>query len=157
TRAAFAAGAPAPEVLGEVILDGRFGIVLPRFDGPTLRDLLLSRALSYEQTGAILASLYIAVHRTPPPPDIVSLRERIAASPRASNGLLPDAFAAAVLALVDRLPAADGLCHTDLHPANVIMPPDGAKIIDWVCAVRAPAVFDIGRAHVTLSELVPED
>ena len=36
TRAVFAAGGPAPEVLGEVTLDGRFGIVLPRFDGPTL-------------------------------------------------------------------------------------------------------------------------
>ena len=32
TRAVFAAGAPAPEVLGEVTLEGRFGIVLSRFD-----------------------------------------------------------------------------------------------------------------------------
>ena len=36
TRAVFAAGSPAPEVLGEVTLEGRFGIVLPRLDGPTL-------------------------------------------------------------------------------------------------------------------------
>ena len=36
TRAVFAAGGPAPEVFGEVTLDGRFGIVLPRLDGPTL-------------------------------------------------------------------------------------------------------------------------
>ncbi|WP_194459895.1 hypothetical protein [Bradyrhizobium sp. CCBAU 53421] len=35
TRAVFAAGGPAPEVLGEVTLDGRYGILLPRFDGPT--------------------------------------------------------------------------------------------------------------------------
>src|ERR1700679_4293149 len=35
TRAAFAAGGPAPEVLGEVTLKGRFGIVLARLDGPT--------------------------------------------------------------------------------------------------------------------------
>ena len=38
TRAVFAAGGPAPEVLDEVTVDGRFGIVLPRFDGPTLRE-----------------------------------------------------------------------------------------------------------------------
>ena len=39
TRAVFAAGGPAPEVLGERSPCGRrrFGIVLPRFDGPTLR------------------------------------------------------------------------------------------------------------------------
>ena len=36
TRAVFAAGGPAPEVFGEVELEGRFGIVLSRFDGPTL-------------------------------------------------------------------------------------------------------------------------
>ena len=36
TRTAFAAGAPAPEVLGEVTLEGRFVVVLSRLDGPTL-------------------------------------------------------------------------------------------------------------------------
>jgi Ser/Thr protein kinase RdoA (MazF antagonist) len=157
TRAAFAAGAPAPEVLGEVTLEGRFGIVLPRFDGPTLRDLLLSRAVTYEQAGATLASLYMSVHRTPAPPGIVSLRDWIDASSRRSGGLLPTDIAAGILALIDRLPPGDGLCHTDLHPGNVIMTADGPKIIDWVCALRARTVFDIGRCHVTLTELVPED
>jgi hypothetical protein len=32
TRAAFAAGLPAPEVFDEVTLEGRFGIVLSRFE-----------------------------------------------------------------------------------------------------------------------------
>ena len=36
TRAVFAAGGPAPEVLDEVTLEGRSGIVLQRLDGPTL-------------------------------------------------------------------------------------------------------------------------
>ena len=31
TQAVFAAGVPAPEVFGEVTLDGRFGIVLVRY------------------------------------------------------------------------------------------------------------------------------
>jgi hypothetical protein len=46
TRAVFAAGGPAPEVLGEVTLDGRFGIVLPRFDGPTLTQATRTRAIT---------------------------------------------------------------------------------------------------------------
>ncbi len=37
------------------------------------------------------------------------------------------------------------------------MTADGPKIIDWACTLRAPAMFDIGRAHVTLSELVADD
>ncbi|MEI7874907.1 MAG: aminoglycoside phosphotransferase family protein, partial [Alphaproteobacteria bacterium] len=35
TRAVFAAGVLAPEVFEEVTIEGRFGIVLSRFDGPT--------------------------------------------------------------------------------------------------------------------------
>ena len=109
TRAAFAAG--APEVFDEVTLEGRFGIVLQRLDGPTLLQLLM----------------------------------------------LPEHIAAGVLTLIDRLPPEDGLCHADLHPGNVIMTADGPRIIDWACALRASAVFDIARAHISLSELVPGD
>ena len=156
TRAAFAAGAPAPEVLDEVTLEGRFGIVLPRFDGPTLLQLLLTRAMTYEQVGALLATLYLSVHRLPPPPDVVSLRDWIDAASRLKGDLLPKHIATGVLTLIDRLPPGNRLCHTDLHPGNVIMTADGPRIIDWACAVRAPAVFDIGRCHVTFSELVPE-
>src|SRR5690349_8714077 len=75
TRAAFAAGGPAPEVLGDVTLNGRFGFVLPRFDGPTLRQAVRSGAITREQAGAILATLCLAVHKTRPPPDALSLRQ----------------------------------------------------------------------------------
>lgn len=75
TRAVFAAGGLAPEVLDEVTLEGRFGIVLPRLDGPTLLQRLLARAMTSEQAGAILANLYISVHKTPPPPDVPSLHD----------------------------------------------------------------------------------
>jgi hypothetical protein len=37
------------------------------------------------------------------------------------------------------------------------MAADGPRIIDWAAALRASAVFDITRAHVSLSELVAED
>ena len=71
TRAVFAAGGPAPEVLGEVTLEGRFGIVLPRLDGPTLLQLSRSGAMTYAQAGAIIASLGLSVHNTPAPPDVL--------------------------------------------------------------------------------------
>jgi hypothetical protein len=75
-------------------VEGRFGIVL--WHGPTLMQLSRSGAMSPAQTGAILASLYMSVHKTLPPPDVFSLRDRLAAlsspaavfrstSPRASS------------------------------------------------------------------------
>ena len=121
TRAAFAAGAPAPEVLGEVTLEGRFGIVLSRFDGPTLLQLSRTGAMTSEQVGSILATLAISVHKTPPPAGVLSLRDWMDGTLRLSGGTLPKHIATGILPLIERLSPGDGLCHGDLHPANVIM------------------------------------
>jgi hypothetical protein len=114
TRAVFAAGAPAPEVFGEVSAEGRFGSVLSRFDGPTLTQLSSSGAMSPAQTGVVLASLYISVHKTPPP-DV--LRDWLAAL-QFSGGSVPKHIATGILTLIERVRPEDGLCHADLTPAT---------------------------------------
>ena len=157
THAAFCAGAPAPQMLGEVLVEGRFGIVLTRFDGPTLLQQLRAGAVTCEQVGAILATLYRSVHDAPASPETASLRDWMSAVSGVSADVLPEEIALGVLSLMEDLAAGDRLCHADLHPGNVIMTAHGPRIIDWACAVRAPAVVDLGRCHVTLSELVPED
>ncbi|KRQ97889.1 phosphotransferase [Bradyrhizobium jicamae] len=156
TRAVFAAGGPAPEVLDEVTLAGRFGIVLPRLDGPTLLQLSRSGALTFGQAGAILASLYLSVHKTPPPPDVLFLRDLMEGSLRLFDGVVPKHIATGILALIERLRPGDGLCHCDLHPDNVIMTADGPRLIDWGGAVRAPVGLDLARCHVMLSEIAAE-
>src|SRR5215831_459750 len=156
TRAVFAAGAPAPEVFDEVTLEGRFGIVLGRLDGPNLLPPSRSGAITFRQAGAILASLYLSVHKTPPPPDVLFLRDLMDGSLRLSDGIVPKHLATGILALIGRLRPGDGLCHADLHPGNVIMTADGPRIVDWAGAVRAPAAFDLGCCHIALTELAPE-
>jgi Ser/Thr protein kinase RdoA (MazF antagonist) len=156
TRAVFAAGGPAPEVLDEVTLDGRFGIVLPRLDGPTLLHLSRTGATTREQTGAILATLCLAVHKTPPPLDVLPLRDLMDDRLRLDEGILPKHIVTGILALIERLSPGDGLCHWDLHPGNVIMTAEGPRLIDWLGAVRAPAALDLACTHVVLSELAPE-
>jgi Ser/Thr protein kinase RdoA (MazF antagonist) len=156
TRAVFAAGGPAPEVLGEVILDGRFGIVMPRLDGPTLLQVRRTGAMTRQQTGATLAALYMSVHKTPPPTEAPSVWDWIDGASRDSAFALPKHIATGILTLVEHLPAADGLCHGDLHLENVIMTADGPRIIDWMATVRACAALDLGRCRLLLTELVPE-
>ena len=156
TRAAFAAGAPAPEVFDEVTLEGRFGVVLQRLDGPTLLQLSRSGAMTSEQVGSILATLAISVHKTPEPPHVLSLRDTMASSPRFSGGMLPKHIAAGILTLIERLAPGDGLSHGDFYPGNVIMTADGPRLIDWTGAVRAPAALDLGVSHFLLSEVAPE-
>jgi Ser/Thr protein kinase RdoA (MazF antagonist) len=157
TRAVFAAGGPAPEVLGEVTLQERFGIVLPRLDGPTLLQLSRSGAMTFGQAGAVLASVCLSVHNTPPPPDVPSLRELMDGALRLPGGdAVPKRIATGILALIERLQPEDGLCHFDLHPGNVMMTADGPRIIDWLGAVRAPAALDLAYCHIALTELAPE-
>jgi tRNA A-37 threonylcarbamoyl transferase component Bud32 len=155
-RAAFAAGAPAPEVFDEVTLEGRFGIVLQRLDGPTLLQLSRSGAMTPEQTGAILATLAISVHKTASPPDVLPLRDWMDGTLRLSGGMLPEHIATGILTLIERLAPGDGLCHGDLHPGNVIMTAAGPRLIDWGGATRAPAGLDLACCHILLCELAPE-
>src|ERR1700759_3052340 len=88
-RAVLAAGLPVPEVFGEVTLDGRFGIVLRRLDGPTLWQLSRTGAVTFEQAGAIVAALAMSVHKTPTPPEVLSLREYMESELRHDDGKVP--------------------------------------------------------------------
>jgi len=156
TRAVFAAGGPALEVFDEVTVEGRFGMVLSRLDGPTLLQLTRSGAMTFGQAGAILASVCLSVHKTPPPRDVLSLRDSMDGSLLFSGGPIPKHIATGVFALIERLRPGDGLCHGDLHPDNVIMTADGPRLIDWIGAVRAPAAFDLAISHILLTEFAPD-
>jgi len=155
TDAVFAAGAPAPQVFGVVILEGRLGIVLSRFDGPTLLQLTRTGAVTRGQAGAILAALCRAVHKTPPPPGVLALRGWMDAWLRSAGGSLPEPIAPGILALIERLQPGDELCHGDLHPGNVIMTAEGPRLVDWTWTMRAPAALDLGCCHMLLSEFAP--
>jgi hypothetical protein len=64
-----------PEVFGEVTLDGRFGMCCSDLDGPTLWQLSRTGAVTFEQAGAIVALLPCLLHKTTPPPEVLSMRE----------------------------------------------------------------------------------
>jgi hypothetical protein len=93
TRAVFAAGAPVPEVFSEVTLDGRFGIVLSRLDGPTLLQLTRSGGVTFAQAGAILSSLGLSVHKMSPPPEAIYLRGWMDTAFRLSGDIVPNPHA----------------------------------------------------------------
>jgi aminoglycoside phosphotransferase (APT) family kinase protein len=143
-------------MFGVMTLEGRFAMVLSRFDGPTLLQLSRSGALTHGQAGAILATLILAVHKTVPPSDMLPLRDSMDAGLQHSGDRLPKHIATGILALIERLQPADGLCHGDLHPGNVIMTAEGPRLIDWMAMVRAPAALDLASTHFLLAEIAPE-
>jgi len=62
TRLAFEAGAPVPEVLDTVTIDGQPGIVFPRYDGPTLGAEVLEGRIEPEEGARMMARLHHALH-----------------------------------------------------------------------------------------------
>ena len=156
TRVAFAAGLPAPEVFGEVTVDGRFGIVMSRFDGPTVLKLLRTGAMTSREAAAIIANLAIAIHKTPPPPKVLSLRDWMGHALQGSGDRIPEHIVSGILRLIDRLSPEGGLCHCDLHPGNVIITAEGPRLIDWLGTMRAPAALDLAVCHILLSEILPD-
>ncbi len=154
TRAVFDAGLPVPEVFGEVTLDRRFGVVLGRLDGPTLLQVTRRGDVTFDQAGAIIASLVLSVHRMPPPLEAIHLRRWMESAFRESGDIVPKHIVSGLFALIDRLQQpGDVLCHGDIHPENVIMTADGPRLIDWSFSVGAPAAFDHAHFHINLTEL----
>lgn len=113
-------------------------------------------AITREQAGAILATLCLAVHKTRPPPDALSLREALDARLRFGGNVLPERITTGVLTLIEHLTPDDVLCHSDLRPDNVMMTAQGPRLIDWLGATRAPAAYDMAQCHVLLAELGPQ-
>ena len=111
--------------------------------------------MTFEQAGAILAALCLAVHKTPPPPDVLPLRDWVDAWLRSAGGMLPKHIATGVLALIERLQPGDELCHGDLHPGNVIMTAEGPRLLDWTGAIRGPAALDLAFSHIIHTEVAP--
>jgi aminoglycoside phosphotransferase (APT) family kinase protein len=153
--AVLASGVPVPKVFGEVTLNGRLGIVMERLDGPTLWQLSRTGTVSFQEAGEIVAALAMSLHKISAPSEVSSLREYMESELRHDDGKVPKQLAADVLALLDRLPPGNALCHCDLSPGNVIMTAEGPRLVDWTFAMRAPAAVDLAFLHVILSELAP--
>ena len=157
TRAVFAAGAPAPEVFDEVTLEGRFGIVLQRLDGPTLLQLSRSGAMTPEQAGAILAALCHIRSQDAPAAGRTLPARPDGGSLRLSGGMLPEHIATGILTLIERLRAGGRAVPWRPSPRQRDHDGGWSEIIDWAGATRAPAGLDLACCHVVLSELAPEN
>lgn len=49
------------------------------------------------------------------------------------------------LSLLDSLPKGNCLCHTDLHPGNIMITDSGLRIIDWCDVMNDSPLSDVAR------------
>lgn len=140
-------GYPVPHLVGTTTVDGRPGLVTERVDGRSLLDVLDRHPLSVFASGHAMGGLHAAMHDHVAPAELPALhdvlRDRIAAAPA-----LPDELRPRILALLDDLPAADRLCHGDLHIGNMVGAPEAPSVIDWGDATRGAPMADVARTWI---------
>lgn len=95
--------------------------IYERVSGPTMLDDLGDHPWRLEHHARTLADLHRRLHAIPPP------------------AILPA-----------RGPGGDTIVHHDLHPANVLITPDGPFVIDWTHAKAGPGALDVACTWVIL-------
>ena len=141
-------GLPVPATGGMVEIDGRYGILFERIDGPTMLRQLGAKPWTAISLLHAFADLHVRMHAHTMamgelgelPSQRQQLRQLIQ---RASP--LPAAWTAAALTALDRLPDGTCLCHGDYHPDNVLMSTHGPIIIDWSEATVGNPLADVAQ------------
>lgn len=136
-------GIGAPKVY-ERINDSRGrGIVMEYVCGDTLLDMFISGKYDIDAALRILAKCQCRINACdgtafPKARDIFPGRIR-------RSSVLSAGAKEKLTELIASLPAGGCVCHTDLHPGNIIMSASGARIIDWCDTTCAPAWADVAR------------
>ena len=135
------AAVPVPEVVGTVTFDGRTGFVMERLHGPPLIELIVGKA-NVLRLAEEFVELHLSLHSTVST-GAPQLLPRLVAEIEQSD--LPAATAGELLGWLGRAGGEVGLCHFDLHPANIIVTRSGWRVIDWLGAAVGPPTADFAR------------
>jgi aminoglycoside phosphotransferase (APT) family kinase protein len=149
-----AAGLAAPRFFGTTRVDGRFGLVYERVDGPSMLDVITERPERALDLAARLAELHAAMHEQPGgelPAAVEGLGQAI------RGAKVGDAIRDAALARLEGLPVGTALVHGDLHPGNVLVTARGPMVIDWLTAGAGSAHADVARTLFLLTGTVLGD
>lgn len=146
-RLAHALGLPVPRSFEILRHGGRTGIVHEYFDGGTMLDAVRTRPSGLLPTLGMLARLQHAINAH----EVSGLADQHdALRLRIEGARVPEALRQAALAALARLPRGSRLCHGDLHPENVILTPDGPRVIDWQNATVGHPAGDVARTALLL-------
>jgi len=144
TRAAQAAGIPAPATELLIEVDGRCGIIFERLEGPSMLKALAIKPWRIVEMARLLGELHARVHACPAPPDLPSQTQQIENGIQAAKNLPPEVKEASRAHLA-QLPEGSSFCHGDFHPDNILLTSRGPVIIDWMTGTCGNPLADVCR------------
>jgi uncharacterized protein (TIGR02172 family) len=155
-RIVAAAGLHAPAVGELVEVDGRWGIVYQRIEGPSMLDTLVARPEMLAPLAEQFAGLHAEMHACLRP-ELHSQRAALTHAIEQAAPLDP-ALRQTVLRHLAQLPAGEAVCHGDYHPGNVVLTGQGPVVIDWMTATHGSPAADVARTALLfrIGQLPPE-
>lgn len=121
------------------------GIIMEYVNGQSMLDIMLQDGIRYdiEKNAEELAKLQCKVscldgENFPKGHEV--MRRRIS-----SVSCLDEDTKSKLIELLESLPPGNSVCHTDLHPGNVIITEDGFRLIDWCDTMCDSPWLDVAR------------
>jgi aminoglycoside phosphotransferase (APT) family kinase protein len=146
-------GLPVPSVGDVRQIDGRWGFVLDRVDGPSFADVMLKRPAEEAAHLREMASIQARIHACEAT-FFGSLKARLEANLRRAE-MLQEARRRELLEELARLPDGDKLCHGDFHPWNILGSLSRPSVVDWTSASRGDPAADVCRSYVLIKPTAP--
>lgn len=147
TSFAHSQGLRVPAPLGIIERQGRSGVLFEHIDGKTVLEHFRRNPVGLLGALRQLAHIQIGIHtivNAPLPNQQDALRVQV------SRARVPAWLKQTTLAVLDRLPDGDNLCHGDLHPENALYTPDGLVVIDWEKSTAGHPAADVARTELIL-------
>ncbi|MHC1999547.1 phosphotransferase family protein [Methylobacterium sp. CM6241] len=147
TSFAHSHGLRVPAALGIIERDGRTGVIFEHIHGKTVLEQYNRSPLG--MLGALRQLAYIqhSIHKVGKPP-LPSQQDAIRI--QVLRARVPPWLKQTTLAVLDRLPDGDRLCHGDLHPENVLHTSNGLVVIDWEKSTSGHPAADVARTDLII-------
>jgi len=143
-----ALGLPVPTVWSVQQIGGRWGIVFDRVSGVSFAEQMRGDAGAIPRCLQILAHLHTRIHAHPAN-EFGSLKIWLATN-IARTMHLDEPRKQIFLNGLRGMPDGDHLCHSDVHPMNVLGEASQPIVIDWPNACRGDPAGDVRRSYLIL-------
>jgi aminoglycoside phosphotransferase (APT) family kinase protein len=147
-------GLPVPQVLGVRRVGDRWGVMMTRAEGPSFADVMRAQPEGVPDYLKAMARLHFRVHGHPGT-ELGSLKARLASNIRRATKL-DEARQNVLLEQLELMPEGERLCHGDFHPLNILGPPGGEIIVDWLDATQGDPAADVCRSFVLIRPVAQE-
>lgn len=135
---------PIPVIKEVINYNGRQGIIFENITkGKTLKSILVKKPWACRKIARSFAEVHSQIHnfknsRLTPLKELMIQRLR-------ESKIQPD-YQKKIMKMYEALPDGDAICHSDFHIKNVIITPNGTRVIDWFRVSKGDPLSDVANA-----------